>query len=150
MMIMDMMTYLQDDILVKIDRGSMFTSLETRVPFLDHELIEWSLSLPQNLKFTSGKSKLALRKVLYKYIPKELIERPKMGFGVPIDIWLKHDLKDWAEDLINEKKLINEGIFNVKSVRKMWEDHLTGKKNNHHKLWAIINFQSWKENTNIR
>ena len=73
-----------------------------------------------------------------------------MGFGVPIDIWLKNDLRDWAEDLLNEKKLINEGIFNVKSVRKMWDEHLTGKKNNHHKLWAIINFQSWKKNTNIR
>ena len=99
MMLLDITTYLQDDILVKIDRGAMFTSLETRVPFLDHKLIEWTLGLPKELKFSKTKSKVALRKVLHKYIPQELIERPKMGFGIPIDIWLKSDLRDWAEEI---------------------------------------------------
>ena len=145
MMIMDIVTYLQDDILVKLDRGSMFSGLETRVPYLDHNLIEWSLSLPENLKFTKGQSKVALREVLYKYIPKELLERPKMGFGIPIDIWLKKDLRDWAEDLLSEDNLNNECIFNAKAVRSIWLDHLKGNKQNHHLLWSIINFQAWNK-----
>ncbi len=145
MMLMDMSTYLQDDILVKIDRGSMFSSLETRAPFLDHKLIEWSLGLPKNLKFSKIESKVALRKVLYKYIPKKLIERPKMGFGIPIDMWLKKELRVWAEDLLSESNLQSNAIFNVKAVRSMWKDHLEGKKQNQHKLWAIINFLEWNK-----
>ena len=144
-MLLDMVTYLQDDILVKIDRGSMFSSLETRTPFLDYKLIEWSLGLPKDLKFSEIESKVALRKVLYKYIPKELVERPKMGFGIPIDIWLKKELRDWAEDLLSESSLKKDAIFNVKTVRSIWKDHLEGKRQNQHKLWAIINFQAWNK-----
>lgn len=148
MMILDMKTYLQDDILVKLDRASMFTSLETRAPYLDHKLIEWSLSLPKKLKSSRGLSKLALRKVLNKYIPKELIDRPKMGFGVPIDIWLKKDLRDWVEDLLSKEELSKQGIFDTNAIRSMWEEHLKGTKQNHHKLWSIINFQSWHREWN--
>ena len=132
MMLLDMATYLQDDILVKIDMGAMFTSLETRVPFLDHKLIEWTLGLPKDLKFSKTKSKVALRKVLHKYIPQELIERPRMGFGIPIDVWLKSDLRDWAEDLLSQAYLKNDGIFNVKAVRSIWKEHLEGKRQNQH------------------
>ena len=123
----------------------MFTGLETRVPYLDHNLIEWSLSLPKNLKFIKGQSKVGLRKVLYKYIPKELLERPKMGFGIPLDIWLKEDLRDWAEDLLSESSLTNECIFNPKAIRSIWSDHLKGIKQNHHLLWSVLNFQAWNK-----
>ena len=148
MMILDMQTYLQDDILVKLDRASMFSSLETRVPYLDHNLIEWVLSMPKNLKSSNGLSKVCLRKVLYKYIPRKIIERPKMGFGIPINIWLKEDLKDWAEDLLSESALNNQNIFNTNTVRAIWSEHIEGKKDNHNKLWSIINFQLWMKSFN--
>jgi asparagine synthase (glutamine-hydrolysing) len=123
----------------------MATSLETRVPFLDHSVMQFAWSLPLDYKIFDNKTKWVLREVLYKYVPKELIDRPKMGFGVPIDTWLRGDLRDWAEKLLNEDRLLQEGFFNPKPIRKKWEEHLSGKRNWQQQLWVILMFQSWLE-----
>ncbi len=143
MMILDTITYLPDDILVKIDRAAMSTSLETRVPFLDHKLIEYVWQIPHSLKFRNGQGKWILREILNKYIPKNLTERPKMGFGIPIDTWLRGPLKEWAENLLNENRLKQEGYFNTKLIRSKWEEHISGKKNWQFDLWDILMFQAW-------
>lgn len=145
MMAVDTLTYLPDDILTKVDRASMAVSLETRVPFLDHKLIEHSWRIPLSLKYCNGKSKWLLRKILYKYVPKNLIERPKMGFGVPLDSWLRGPLKDWAENLLSEERLKREGFFAVEIIREKWTEHLSGKYNWSHHLWSILMFQLWLE-----
>ena len=144
MMIFDGLTYLPDDILVKVDRASMASSLETRAPFLDHRVIEFSWKIDQSLKLRNGQGKWILRQILYKYIPKSLIERPKKGFGIPLDKWLRGSLRDWAENLLNEKKLLDEGYFDSKVIAQKWNDHLKGKRNWQHDLWNILMFQSWK------
>ena len=146
MMAYDLITYLPTDILTKVDRAAMAVSLETRVPFLDPEVIEFSASLPVEFKIRNGITKWALREVLYKYVPKDLIERPKMGFAVPLAEWLRGPLKDWAEALLDEKRLHQEGFFNVEFVRSKWLEHLSGKRNWHHQLWNVLMFQAWLEN----
>ena len=148
MMIFDALLYLPNDILVKVDRAAMATSLETRTPFLDHKIVEYSWRIPQELKFKDGQGKWILRQILHKYVPKKLIERSKVGFGIPIDIWLRGALKDWGEDLLNEKRLKNEGYFDVKKIRKKWEEHKSGKRNWQNHLWNILIFQSWLEKYN--
>jgi asparagine synthase (glutamine-hydrolysing) len=148
MMMLDLLTYLPDDILTKVDRAAMGVSLETRVPFLNHEVVEFALSLPQKYKLRNNQTKWLLRQVLYKHVPKELIERPKSGFAIPIGIWLRTSLKDWAEDLLNENLMTAQGFFNVNKIRKRWLQHLSGTHNWEHFLWNILMFQSWLRESN--
>ena len=145
MMAYDLITYLPTDILTKVDRAAMAVSLETRVPFLDPNVIEFSASLPLEFKIRNGVTKWALREVLYKHVPKDLVERPKMGFGVPLAEWLRGPLQDWAESLLDEKRLHQEGFFDVEFVRNKWLEHISGKQNWHHQLWNVLMFQAWLE-----
>jgi asparagine synthase (glutamine-hydrolysing) len=142
-MYFDSMTYLPDDILCKVDRAAMATSLETRVPFLDHRVVELAWQLPLNMKIRDNQGKWALRQVLYKYVPKELIERPKAGFAIPIGKWLRGPLKDWANSLLDANLLRKQGYFKVEVIQKKWEEHISGQKDNTTSLWAILMFQSW-------
>lgn len=145
MMAQDTLSYLPDDILVKVDRAAMAVSLETRVPFLDHQVLEHAWRLPMNLKLKQGQSKWCLRQILYKYVPKELIERPKMGFAVPLDSWLRGPLLEWAENLLNHERLVSEGFFNADIISNMWNEHKSGKRNWQYQLWDILMFQAWFE-----
>jgi asparagine synthase (glutamine-hydrolysing) len=145
LMLMDSLTYLTDDILVKVDRSAMANSLETRVPFLDHEFIELVWSLPLNLKIRENSGKWILKELLAKYVPKKLVDRPKKGFSVPLAEWLRGPLKNWAEELLSSKKLNEDGYFNSIIVRKVWDAHLSGRKDYSLKLWSILMFQAWYE-----
>ncbi|HYW16168.1 MAG TPA: asparagine synthase (glutamine-hydrolyzing) [Allosphingosinicella sp.] len=145
MMALDMLTYLPDDILAKVDRAAMSVSLETRVPLLDHRVVELAWRLPLDLKLRGGESKWVLRQLLYRHVPRALIERPKMGFGIPIDDWLRGPLKGWAEALISERRLKSEGYFEPAPIRAAWDAHQSGRANMQYQIWAILMFQSWLE-----
>jgi len=147
MMYLDLMTFLPDDILVKVDRAAMGVSLETRVPFLDHRVIEFAWRIPLSMKIREGKGKWILRQLLYNYVPRELIERPKSGFAVPIDSWLRGPLRDWAESLLGVQRVNQEGYFDHAEIEVKWREHLSGKKNWQYHLWNILMFQSWLEST---
>ena len=143
MMLMDLLTYLPDDILTKVDRAAMGVSLETRVPMLDHNVVEFALRLPQKYKLRNNQTKWLLREVLYRNVPQELIERPKAGFAIPIGLWLRTNLKDWADDLLDEVTMNSHGFFNAAKVRERWHQHQSGSHNWEHFLWNILMFQSW-------
>lgn len=146
MMSIDAQQYMVDDILVKVDRAAMANSLEVRVPMLDHRLVELAWQLPIDMKIRDKSGKWVLREVLYKYVPKELIERPKKGFSIPLAQWLRGSLREWAEPLIAERRLREEGYFYPEKIRQTWEEHLQGRKDNSSKLWSVLMFQSWLDN----
>lgn len=149
-LIADMTTYLPDDILVKVDRAAMANSLETRVPLLDHRIVEYSLSLPQELKTGSGHEKKVLRQLLYKYVPRELVDRPKMGFSMPLGQWLKGPLRAWAEDLLSHEKIIEDGIFNPEPINKKWSEHVNEVTHWDNHLWSVLMFQAWMREIKIK
>jgi asparagine synthase (glutamine-hydrolysing) len=145
MMAQDMRTYLPDDILCKVDRAAMAVSLETRVPFLDPDVLAVSSRLPTNMKIRGGQGKWALRQILYRHLPRELIERPKTGFGIPVGEWLRGPLREWAEDLLSEHTLRRDGLLDPAPVRQAWTEHLSGQRDWTHRLWIILMLMAWRE-----
>ena len=139
----DMTTYLPGDILAKVDRAAMGVSLESRVPFLDHRVVEFAASLPLAFKIQGKHGKRILRNILYRYVPKEIVERPKTGFGIPLGEWLRGPLREWAEELLSPDKISKGGYLDPKPVRRTWEEHLTGVKNHDGPLWGVLMFQAW-------
>ncbi len=144
-MLVDVVNYLPDDILTKVDRASMAVSLEVRTPFLNRGLFELAWSLPWSMKVDAREGKRILRELLYTYVPRELVQRPKSGFAMPIGRWLGTDLRDWAEASLSSTRLREEGIFNVPEVRRRWDEHLAGRRDHETFLWSVLMFLGWQE-----
>jgi asparagine synthase (glutamine-hydrolysing) len=145
MQFLDLVTYLPDDILTKVDRASMAVALEARVPLIDHRVVEFAWRLPRSAKIRGGVSKWLLRQVLYRHVPKALVERPKMGFAVPLGDWLRGPLRDWAENLLGEARLKQAGLVDASRVRHVWQAHLSGQRNHEYMLWNVLMLEAWRE-----
>jgi asparagine synthase (glutamine-hydrolysing) len=145
MQAVDYKTYLCDDIFTKVDRATMAVGLEAREPLVDHKIAEYIARVPISLKYKDGESKYILRKILYKYVPKELLERPKHGFGIPIDSWFKKDLKGVLREYLSEKNIKNQGIFNENYIKESLDRYLSGKSDSAYNFWFLLVFQMWYE-----
>jgi asparagine synthase (glutamine-hydrolysing) len=145
MMYTDFLRYLPDDVLVKVDRAAMSASLETRIPLLDRRIIEFTWSLPLHFKKRHGLGKWLLRQVLYQFVPRKLVERPKQGFAAPVEDWIRKELRPWAEDLLSESQLKQDGYFLERNIRRKWNEHVSGKGDWGRPLWNVLMFQGWLE-----
>lgn len=145
MMYLDALGYLPDDILAKVDRAAMRVSLETRVPLLDHRVVEFAWRLPLELKLRAGRGKWILREVLDRYVPRKLIDRPKMGFSIPLDAWLRGPLREWADALLDPARLAREGFLEPEPIVRKWREHRDGTRNWQHPLWVVLMFEAWLE-----
>ena len=143
MMYLDLVYYLPDDILEKLDRAAMGASLETRIPFLNERVVDFAWSLPSKMKLRNGQAKWILRQVLYKHVPRALVDRPKTGFNVPIGPWLRGPLRDWAEALLDPVRLRERGFLNEKLVQQKWEEHRSGSSGSEHLIWNVLMFEAW-------
>src|SRR5262249_39047105 len=142
---LDLHTYLPDDILVKVDRAAMAFSLETRMPLLDHRVVEYATQIPETLKRRGGKSKWPLRQILERSVPRELIDRPKGGFSAPVDRWLRGPLREWAEAQLCEHRVRGDGFFQVRELRRLWNQHQQGIRERGYMLWGFLMYQAWHE-----
>jgi asparagine synthase (glutamine-hydrolysing) len=147
MMLLDILTYLPDNNLAKLDRAAMAVSLETRAPLVDHRLVEFAARVPLSMKIQGRTGKLLLRALLERHLPRETFERQKMGFGVPVGAWIRGPLREWAEALLAPSRLARDGYFDVQQVRDEWQSHLSGRTNSQYRLWSILMFQAWLEQT---
>jgi asparagine synthase (glutamine-hydrolysing) len=145
MQFLDLVTFLPDDILTKVDRSSMAVALEARVPLLDHRVVEFSWRLPANAKLRNHTTKWILRQVLYRHVPRALVERPKAGFEIPLGAWLRGPLRDWAEGLLAESRLRDAGLLDHEVVRRFWQEHLDGTRNWQFLLWDVLMLEAWRE-----
>jgi len=150
MMYLDTLSYLPDDILVKVDRATMAVSLEGRVPLLDHRVAEFAWKLPLDMRIRQRQGKWILRQILYRYVPRELVDRPKSGFGIPLATWLRGPLRDWAESLLDENRLRQDGYFSCAPIQKIWREHLSGRANWEYHLWDILMFQAWLDGSRCK